>query len=183
MRELGFIDEMKNEIWKMKLYWSMILFSPGKLLASTMRSLKNQYDGSFTPALSQGQANAPFAKRTMVLKNVQLFWLKLWKTEARYWIKGSYVMQVCQRSQKNNAKSCSKKMSCKAWNDMCIYVQVSALFWCKSDKKSGKMLQTYALLDSCSQWSYILHQLTKYLGTSGGQTSITIKTISGEFKV
>ena len=109
MRELGFIDEMKNEIWKMKLYWSMILFSPGKLLASTMRSLKNQYDGSFTPALSQGQANVPFAKRTMVLKNVQLFWLKLWKTEARYWIKGSYVMQVCQRSQKNNAKSCSKK--------------------------------------------------------------------------
>ena len=69
MRELGFIDEMKNEIWKMKLYWSMILFSPGKLLASTMRSLKNQYDGSFTPALSQGQANVPFAKRTMVLKN------------------------------------------------------------------------------------------------------------------
>ena len=85
----------------MKWYWSMILFSPGKLLASTMRSLKNQCDGSFTPVLLQGQTNVPFAKRTMVLENVQLFWLKLWKTEARYWINGSYVMQVCQRSEKN----------------------------------------------------------------------------------
>ena len=88
----------------------MILFPPGKMLASTMRSLKNQYDRRFTPMLSQeqemvfsrpSQANIPFMKRTMTLKNAQLFWLKILKTEARNCIKGIHVMDVRQRYQWN----------------------------------------------------------------------------------
>lgn len=90
MRELGFIDEMKNEIWKMKLYWSMILFSPGKLLASTMRSPKTNltevsckfYHKDRTgDSVQQATASkVPFVKRTMTLKNVQHFRLKVLKT-------------------------------------------------------------------------------------------------------
>ena len=39
---------------------------------------------------------------------------------------------------------------------------------------------TYALLDSCSQGTFILDKLAKTVGTSGRKTSITIKTKNGE---
>ena len=47
-------------------------------------------------------------------------------------------------------------------------------------KDSVNEVQTYALLDICSQGTFILYKLGKAVGTSGGRTSITIKTINGE---
>ena len=45
---------------------------------------------------------------------------------------------------------------------------------------SGKVLETYALLTSCSQGNFILERLINSLGEKGQKTSITIKTLSGE---
>ena len=45
---------------------------------------------------------------------------------------------------------------------------------------SGKTLKTYALLDSCSQGTFILERLPKRFGIKGRRTSITIKALNGE---
>ena len=41
-------------------------------------------------------------------------------------------------------------------------------------------LKTYALLDSCSQGTFILERLPKRFGIKGRRISITIKTLNGE---
>ena len=45
---------------------------------------------------------------------------------------------------------------------------------------SGKTLKTYALLDSCSQSTFILERLPERFGIKGRRTSITIKTLNDE---
>ena len=45
---------------------------------------------------------------------------------------------------------------------------------------SGKTLKTYALLDSCSQGTFILERLSKRFGIKVRRTSITMKTVNGE---
>ena len=44
---------------------------------------------------------------------------------------------------------------------------------------SGKVLETHALSDSCSQGTFILETLINNLGVKGKNTSITIKTLNG----
>ena len=46
---------------------------------------------------------------------------------------------------------------------------------------TSKNVHTYALLDSYSQGTFILDQLANELGISGTKTSLTIKTLNGEF--
>ena len=48
-------------------------------------------------------------------------------------------------------------------------------------KDTIKTFHTYALLDSCSQGTFILDQLASDLAISGRKTSLTIKTLNGEF--
>ena len=45
---------------------------------------------------------------------------------------------------------------------------------------SGETLKTYALLDNCSQGTFILERLLKRFGIKGRKTSINIKTLNGE---
>ena len=45
---------------------------------------------------------------------------------------------------------------------------------------TSKKVHTYALLDSCSQGTFVLDQLANDLGISGRNTSLTIKTLNGE---
>ena len=45
---------------------------------------------------------------------------------------------------------------------------------------SGEVLETHALLDSCSQGTFILETLINNLGVKGQKTSIIIKTLNGE---
>ena len=45
---------------------------------------------------------------------------------------------------------------------------------------SGKVLETHALLSSCSQGVFILETLISNFGVKGQRTSITIMTVSGE---
>ena len=47
-------------------------------------------------------------------------------------------------------------------------------------KDTNKTVHTYALLNSCSQGTFVLHQLTNDLAISGRKTSLTIKTLNGE---
>ena len=47
--------------------------------------------------------------------------------------------------------------------------------------KTSKKVHTYALLDSCSQGTFILDQLANDLGISGRKTSLAVKTLNGEF--
>ena len=46
----------------------------------------------------------------------------------------------------------------------------------------SKLIHTYTLLDSCSQGTFISDQLREHLCILGRETSVTIKTINGEFK-
>ena len=41
-------------------------------------------------------------------------------------------------------------------------------------------VKTHALLDSCSQETFMLEELLRDLGVNGQKTSITIKTVNGE---
>ena len=45
---------------------------------------------------------------------------------------------------------------------------------------SAKTVKIYALLDSCSQGTFMLEKLLQDLGVNGQNTSITIKTVNGE---
>ena len=45
---------------------------------------------------------------------------------------------------------------------------------------SGTTVKTYALLDSCSQGTFMLEKLLRHLLVNGQKTSITIKTVNGE---
>ena len=45
---------------------------------------------------------------------------------------------------------------------------------------SGKNVKAYALLDSCSQGTFMLEKLLRDLGMNGQKTSITIKAVNGE---
>ena len=46
---------------------------------------------------------------------------------------------------------------------------------------TSKKVHIYALLDSCSQGTFILDQLANDLAISGRTTSLTIKRLNGEF--
>ena len=46
---------------------------------------------------------------------------------------------------------------------------------------TSKKVHTYAVLDSCSQGTFILDQVADELGISERKTSLTIKTLNGEF--
>ena len=50
---------------------------------------------------------------------------------------------------------------------------------CNSDKE----VSTFALLDTCSQGTFVTDDLLKKLGLSGVRTSINIKTLNGDKKV
>ena len=45
---------------------------------------------------------------------------------------------------------------------------------------SGKVLETHAPIDSCSQGTIILETLINNLGVKGQRTSITVTTLSGK---
>ena len=45
---------------------------------------------------------------------------------------------------------------------------------------SGKTVKRYALLDSCSQGTFMLEKLLRDPGVNGQKTSITIKTVNGK---
>ena len=47
---------------------------------------------------------------------------------------------------------------------------------------SNKVICTHALLDSCCQGTFTLDQLGDHICIPGRETSVTIKTINGEFK-
>ena len=71
-----------------------------------------------------------------------------------------------------------RRASINTWSDvisMCIVpVQITST-------DTSKKVHTYALLDSFSQGTFILDQLTNDLGISGRKASLTIKTLNGEF--
>ena len=50
---------------------------------------------------------------------------------------------------------------------------------CNSDKE----VSTFALLDTCSQGTFVTDNMLKKLGLSGARTSVNIKTLNGNKKV
>ena len=46
--------------------------------------------------------------------------------------------------------------------------------------RSGKTVKTHALLNSCSQGTFMFKKLLRNLGVNRQKTSITIKTVNGE---
>ena len=46
--------------------------------------------------------------------------------------------------------------------------------------ESGKIVETYALLDNCSQGTFMSERLLMELGLKGKKTSVTTKTLKGE---
>ena len=49
-------------------------------------------------------------------------------------------------------------------------------------KGSGSVVETWAMLDNCSQGSFVKTNLLKELKVQGINTSVTIKTLNGDFK-
>ena len=140
-------------------------------------------------------------------KNVKYFWFKPWKTEVRYYIRRSYTMDALVISPKNTMQSfvpmCKvcigryptilhannedtdtkedklEEVKCASTNtewvviNMCIVpVQINQQIQAK---------RFTLMLNSCSQGTFILYWLANDLGISGRNTSLTIKTLNGEF--
>ena len=98
-----------------------------------------------------------------------------------------YGLKIQKRKKKGNNEDPETKedkpgeVKCASTNtgsdviSMCIVpVQITST-------NTSKKVHTYALLDSCSQGTFILDQLANDLGISGRKTSLTIKTLNGEF--
>ena len=49
-------------------------------------------------------------------------------------------------------------------------------------KGSGSVVETWAMLDNCSQGSFVKTNLLDELKVQGINTSVTIKTLNGDFK-
>ena len=47
-------------------------------------------------------------------------------------------------------------------------------------KSSNKMVKTYAMLDNCSQGSFIKEAITEELGITGRKLKLSLKTLTGE---
>ena len=59
-----------------------------------------------------------------------------------------------------------------------MYVVSVRLRHCNSQKE----VKTFALLDSCSQGTFVIEQILKQLDVTSVQTSINIKTLNGNWK-
>ena len=44
----------------------------------------------------------------------------------------------------------------------------------------NKILDTYAMLDNCSQGTFVKEEMTEALGITGAETRVTVKTLNGE---
>ena len=83
------------------------------------------------------------------------------------------------KDEKRNGEQ-NEEMKCASINTYSDVVSMCIVPVRFKRKDSINEVQTYALLDSCSQGTFILDKLAKAVGTSGRKTSITIKTINGE---
>ena len=46
--------------------------------------------------------------------------------------------------------------------------------------RSNKVLDTYAMLDSCSQGKFLMQEIIESLGITGVDTKASVKTLNGE---
>ena len=83
------------------------------------------------------------------------------------------------KDKKSNGKQ-NEKMKCASINTYSDVVSMCIVPVKVKRKDSINEVQTYALLDNCSQGTFILDKLAQAVGTSGRKTSITIKTINEE---
>ena len=91
-----------------------------------------------------------------------------------------YVRKKKQNDNQKNDSADEVDVKCATVNtggnvvSMCM-VPVNLTYGC-----SGKTVKTHALLDSCSQGTFMLEKLLQDLGVNGQKTSITIKTVNDE---
>ena len=83
------------------------------------------------------------------------------------------------KNEKNNGEQ-NEETKCASINTYSDVISTCIVPVRIKRKDSINEVQTYALLDSCSQGTFILDKLAKTVGTSGRKTSITIKTKNGE---
>ena len=76
--------------------------------------------------------------------------------------------------EKNPEMNVASVNTCGNVISMCV---VKVLVKCGS---SGKIVETYALLDNCSQGTFMSEGLMADLGVKGKKTSVTTKTLNGE---
>ena len=91
----------------------------------------------------------------------------------KYKKKGNNEDTDTKEDKPEEVKCASTNTRSDAISSMCIVpIQI---------KDTSKTVHTYALRDSCSQGTFILDQLASDLAISGRKTSLTIKTLNGEF--
>ena len=102
----------------------------------------------------------------------------------------SYVPKVTTDSSQSIANSeCSSGNTAKEENVTCASVNgkfdVEVISMCVvpikiSHQNCKKTIRTYAMLDNCSQGSFIKQDLLKRLGVDGQKLSLNLKTLTGE---
>ena len=83
------------------------------------------------------------------------------------------------KNEKNNGEQ-NEEIKCASVNTYSDVISMYIVPVRVKRKDSINEVQTYAVLDSCSQGTFILDKLAKAVGTSGRKTFITVKTINGE---
>ena len=83
------------------------------------------------------------------------------------------------KDEKSNGEQ-NEEMKCASINAGFGVVSMCIAPMKVKKKDSINEVQTYALLDSCSQGTFILDKMVKAFGTSRRKISVTIKTINGE---
>ena len=100
--------------------------------------------------------------------------------ETPYVLHGVKLKKNCTHGNNNN-KQRREEVACISINTGSDIISMCIVLVQIRQRESSKVLQTYALLDSYNQGTFILDQLTKDLGISRRQTSNTIKLINGEY--
>ena len=93
----------------------------------------------------------------------------------------SYVKKASEEytEYKEGTKDTVKCASVKGKPDTEVISMCVVPVWI-AHRNSTKMVKTYAMLDNCSQGSFIKDEITEDLGISGTKLKISLKTLTGE---
>ena len=98
-----------------------------------------------------------------------------------------YGLKIQKHNKKGNNEDTDTKedkpeeVKCASTNTGSDFISMCIVPVQIASTNTSKKVHTYALLDSCSQGTFILGQLANDLGISGRKASLTIKTLNWEF--
>ena len=94
--------------------------------------------------------------------------------------KNSEKQNVEETSENQNASGNYKELTCASVNMGSQVISMSVVPVKLVHENSNKVISTHALLDNCSQGTFVVKSIADTMGIDGTPTSITIKALNGD---